>query len=377
VFLAITSLILVIAGFTRPALAIYDQRSAGKILSQVMPSGAGMTACEFPPLTDAHDLDQLHSAIAIIDRAIQYEARYSQSYLLLGRAACLLGRPDRAVEAFKMYTRLRPQNPLGNLELGFAEQNLCAYNDHLKEDSASLGPSDAVTGLCLNNDLMQEIRSDWQAYGIDTNQFLNLARQSFDRQKYSDAALWYQRALKFQVSSMDEMPMSDEFKWGISSILADSALPQSLVVRLPVSKLFGQLTIDPDQLRWFQSRPALNLGYADPIALRSGGDTEIGLLYWGGPAGILIDVQQDGWYKVSIRAQNSPPAPVNLQLEDNFQSFGKVVLARGDQSWQVFQLKTFLRVGVHVLDVNFTNDGMVDGVDRNAIVDWIKIERTG
>ncbi len=50
-------------------------------------------------------------------------------------------------------------------------------------------------------------------------------------------------------------------------------------------------------------------------------------------------------------------------------------LERGDDSWQTVVVPVDLEAGFHTINLWFFNDGMVDGNDRNAEVDWVEIRK--
>jgi tetratricopeptide (TPR) repeat protein len=358
----------------RPTLAIYWQNQAGGLIAQQLGSNTAMFPCEIPPLTDPNERSRIQTAMALLDRSIQYEPRFSQSYLLLGHAACLIGQTERAVEAFQTYARLRPNNPLGYVELGFARYNLCSDRT---EKSARDVSSLSEIRLCQDTELLHQIRSDWLAHGIDVNQFLTSARQAFENLQYADADLWYLRAAKFELTSIKDMPTPDQYKWAVAAIRSHSSFPQALARLLPIHDLDRSSTILAGELHLFRENPNHTLNYGDPVASKSVDHHTAGIMYYGGQAGVFIDVKQDGWYQISIQAQNTPPAPVILLVESDFQPFGKIELTRGDGSWQVFQFKVNLQANMHLLDINYINDGMVNDVDRNAVIEWIKIEKKG
>ncbi len=59
-----------------------------------------------------------------LERALDSQASLPRAYLLLGRGNCLLGNYQHAIRAYVAYSALRPDNPLGHLELGFAYEAL-------------------------------------------------------------------------------------------------------------------------------------------------------------------------------------------------------------------------------------------------------------
>jgi tetratricopeptide (TPR) repeat protein len=368
-------LVLIVFGsffFIKPGVSLYQQRMAGDIVTHVMVNKVGLTACEIPFITDEANRNSLETAKTILDKAIQSEPNYSQSYLYLGYTYCLLGKYSLAVEALQTYVQLRPSNPLGQIELGFAQQQKCANGELLKKNHPqSINPDN---GLCTDTELLEQVRSEWRVLSIDSDQFLSKAHQSFSNQQYVDADIWYQRALKFQLGSSDELSPTDQFKWTVSSVKAHSALPALLRNRQVDIEEIGK-TIPANHLHYFYEI-SNQIIYGDNISLRNIAGTEFGILYYNGPVGFFINIEQEGWYQVTVNALNSPPAPVILELEKDFQSFGKIELNRGDQSWEVFHNTVFLNQGIHLLDVNFKNDGVENGMDRNAILGGFHIEES-
>ena len=102
-------------------LGLYFQIQGGKQLQAALQS-AGVAediACTNDPLTDGASVQGLEQAIENLTRATAHYPDLAQAYLLLGRANCALGEYEEAVKAYEEYARLRPENPLGHLELGF------------------------------------------------------------------------------------------------------------------------------------------------------------------------------------------------------------------------------------------------------------------
>ena len=113
-------------------------------------------------------------AKALVGQAIDAleEARAStpaeaQTWLLLGRGYCLLGRGEEAVEAYERYTVLRPGNPLGHLELGFAYENLQKIN---------------------------LARQAWKKAGLQPEQFVETGQQIQAEENLFRAQKWYKNA---------------------------------------------------------------------------------------------------------------------------------------------------------------------------------------
>jgi tetratricopeptide (TPR) repeat protein len=150
-----------------PARALNNQNKAGKLLALAMHSKSEMIACEIPLVIDKSDSDHVQEVVKLLELAIKYAPSNSQSYLQLGRAYCLLDQPDKAIEAFKTYIQLRPDNPLGHLELGFVFD-------------------------CLG--MKEQAVLKWQEAGMSWYDFYEAGEQANLDKQYSQAIHWFQRA---------------------------------------------------------------------------------------------------------------------------------------------------------------------------------------
>jgi tetratricopeptide (TPR) repeat protein len=163
--------ILAIIIFQPPALALYHQVKGGMILRRVIltaqKTNPNAIACDLEPVQEDSARTQLKQAIAHLEAARHYAPKLAQTYLLLGRAFCLMGEAQNAVEAAEKYISLRPNNPLGHLELGFA------YDAEGNEARAS---------------------SEWEQSTVAAIEFLNIGKQKVIEKQYASALNWYNRA---------------------------------------------------------------------------------------------------------------------------------------------------------------------------------------
>ena len=151
-------------------LSLYHQVRGGQILQRIFSARSNLYkgfACAQPALTDGNSRSQVAHSILHLQKAIEHNQKGAQAYLSLGRAYCLLGEPDEAVEAYQVFIGLRPSNPLGHLELGFTY--------------ASQGRKDKAV-------------SAWKISGTTVDDFLSEADQLLRQEHFQDARLWYQWA---------------------------------------------------------------------------------------------------------------------------------------------------------------------------------------
>ncbi|MBC7251541.1 MAG: tetratricopeptide repeat protein [Anaerolineae bacterium] len=111
-FLIAASGILAILAFPY-AVSAYHLEAGGRALDQVGRSANGEWRMANGESANPH----LQSAISHLQAALHWDARNSQAYRLLGRAYLAQGDLLAAAEALTRFTELRPDNPLGHIEL--------------------------------------------------------------------------------------------------------------------------------------------------------------------------------------------------------------------------------------------------------------------
>jgi len=120
--LTLVTLVFLGMGWLYPrTMGLSYQVQGGKQLRAVL-RDAGIDqdiACTNDPLTDEVSVQELTQAIGKLERAISYSPELAQAYLFLGRANCTIGKYEDSILGYERYTELRPENPEGNLEMGF------------------------------------------------------------------------------------------------------------------------------------------------------------------------------------------------------------------------------------------------------------------
>ena len=345
-FLILTILAIIIL---RPrVLALYHQVKGGMILRSVIQTAQktnpNAIACDLEPVREDSARTQLKQAIAHLEAARHYAPKLAQTYLLLGRAFCLYGEPENAVSSYRTYVLLQPQNPLGHLELGMA--------------------------YALSGESMSVI--DWQKAGISPEQVLAQAEQAFNMKNYLLAAN------RYRLSSMGdtELPFPVFLRWAIAAAISKQEFPDPAYQILPVIPLAesGSTKISASYLRWLREVPNI-LVYGDRLIDHPGKDPTVARMWWGGDAVIIIQVPASGKHAITIRAQNTLPPPVQMNLTIDYVPVFPFEMERGDMSWQEFQTEVILSAGFHVIGLRYINNGVVNGIDRDAVIDWIGFEK--
>ncbi len=164
-------------------------------------------------------------AKALVGQAIEAleEARAStpaeaQTWLLLGRGYCLLGRGEEAVEAYERYTVLRPGNPLGHLELGFAYEMQGNF---------------------------ERANSEWQGIPLTQATFLVAGEKAREAGNFQQAIPWFQRAAfyfteKAEASYQLGVTYQKSEHWEKALEAYDTAIAQSVFSNVTLGDIYYQ-----------------------------------------------------------------------------------------------------------------------------------------
>lgn len=101
----------------------------------------------------------------------------SNAYLLLGRVECLLGEYEHAVQTFGTYILLKPNNELGYIESGFA-------NEHNGDEQAAL--------------------RQWRSAGLSFNNFTDVGDSLRDAEQFEESNDWYRRGSAILGKMLDD-----------------------------------------------------------------------------------------------------------------------------------------------------------------------------
>lgn len=339
-------------------LGLYYERQGGQALAEVQaeiddPTSAAPAACAQEPVTDPALHQKLDQAITFLKKSAGYWPEGSQTYLQQGRVYCLLDQPGSAVQAFKDYIRLRPENPLGHLELGFAYGQAC--NNAVEQRGGA---------YCASRERRKAIQAEWQAAGVDAGKFAAMGPDALAAQLPSQAYRWY--AWNLLLTGSEEPVQA--FGYIVASVASGNGLPKGIPPNaVHVYSLEDNLQIAARDL---QSIPT-----GQPLSLNPPEDPNFGVFWWDGAAIAIVQVTKPGSFRVTLRAKNNPPAPIEGALEADLATFYKFSLTREDGSWQLVQSNLELSAGYHVIGVRYLNDAQERGYDRNLVMDWIKLER--
>lgn len=204
-------------------------------------------------------------------------------------------------------------------------------------------------------------RAAWTTSGVDPSTFQARAEEALRRNQYMAAASWNMRSHMVNNQPDPEPTFVDT----VVSVLAGpemNAEAQSLLHSITS----GHTRIKAETLRWMPTGELL-------FAPHSSSERA---LVWTGDAVGFLHVKKSAIYRITVRAQNTLAPPINFAITHNLETLEQFTLARGDMSWQNITVMTHLDVGDHIVGIRYLNDGNIDGIDRNLVIDWIDIEMT-
>jgi hypothetical protein len=213
---------------------------------------------------------------------------------------------------------------------------------------------------------------DWQAAGISPEQILAQAEQAFDKKDYLIAANQYRLS-----ENIKELPYASYLRWVIAATISKQELPESAPQILPIFPFMesGKTRLEVEYFRWLRESEPNNLAYGDRLIDHSGSDRTIGIMLWSGDAVAIVKTPISGNYSVTIRAQNTFPPPVQMYLTVDLEPNFPFEMNLGDNSWREFKTEVALSAGFHVIGLRYLNNGVVNGKDRDAVLDWIEFEK--
>jgi len=344
------------------ALAFYYHNQASKLIDEVVDSQESINlldvACAHAPLTDNADRVLIEQALESTQKAIHYNPNSAYAHLLGGRAYCLLGDPESAVKAIRNFTRLRPNNPLGHLELALAYISLC---DLITKNYSKT----SETFHCSSNIIKKNILAEFTAANIDPTQLLVTADNEFWQQRWSKARFYYSLYKKLGQQMQPERLFRNE----IAEILSNQEQGARLdtPTLLATYAMTDSVRIQAIKLQW--------LSDGNTLVQTPGNDPSIGVLWWNGDAISGVKLLESGEVKITVRAQNTLPPPVRFQVLVDFQPAATIELSRGDMSWQEVDTNIPLSAGYHIIGIRFLNDDFVNGVDRNLSIEWLQVQK--
>jgi hypothetical protein len=350
--------------FASPLLGFYYQLLGGHILNSATPlevSVSAFTYCDPLTAVKPEARGTIQKALDFLQKSLNHSPHLSHTYLLLGRAYCLLGEPEKSILYFHEFTNQRADNPIGNLELGFAYLAACQ-----KKASDDLLMKENLTSVvdCFEQDIDQLIAQHLKKAGINRKDFLHLADQALFTRDFKAAARWYAVGIDREQRNHP----SYLFKYNLASAMIGAALPFPLERAVEVYPLGERLIIEAVDFYWMREDPAWNVYFGDRLIDHPSLDRSVGVLWWSGSAIAVVDSAEDGIYRITLRVKDSYPGPIQLQLEHNFNSVEQFRLEEMNNSWKEISTTLQVQTGRQIIGIRFLED------NGDAVVDWAAFE---
>jgi len=305
-------------------------------------------ACQIPAFIDLPDDEGLTEAVSLLEKAQVLQPENAQTHLLLGKAYCIRGDYEAAIDAFEAFSQGRPGNPLGDLERAFAHFTMTLANKKLSDDEESYHQSQSKKIL--------------ESQGYSSEYFIEEGNAA-----YLGAApaawYWYHIAELFQ-----SLPQVTTFRAAILDLVfKEETTFLEFVDQEQIIILEKKNNIPPSSF--------FRLSDGSPVDTGEIKGQLAGMYYRNTDPGVsIIEVLDSGSYCISIQALDSPPEPTLIELTLDFDPLTIIELQNGDETWGSFETEAYLQEGFHLLGIRLTNDGNVNGVDRNGVVGEIAIE---
>ncbi len=139
----------------------------------------GGFACLRPFIEDLDERERLLKAAKYLRKAETLDPHQAHNYYLLGKIHCLLGDYENAIPAFQRFGELRPRNPAGYLEMGFALLQACPPN-----------------GKCENG---LNTYDTWRRAGVQAEDLISQGWREYQVGNYEAAYIWFQNARRMGV----------------------------------------------------------------------------------------------------------------------------------------------------------------------------------
>jgi hypothetical protein len=345
----ILALVLIgVAAWAAPRLAAgYYIFRAGQLLDQAWVDHSLIPCTQQLP-DDAITQAQLQGAVTYVEQALQINPSNTSALRLLGKVYCFQGDYPKASRTFESYVNLRANDPLGHLEAGLASLNTCC--DSQKN----------TKGAC------KTAKEHLKSAGVKADNLLENSISAFQNQQYQAS---FNYVNWNNCLGGDHTPTTDLID-DITGIITTGNIPEgdSKFANLSIT-VNGDTLIDEDQIVSLQ----IGENFGKPLGQTRSSDTKIGVIWGNGSAAAVVFVPEAGNYQVSARVLNSTPPPIIFQIEHNLFPLKTFQLDAGDKTFTTVNTSLALLPGYHLIGVNFLNDGIVDKVDRNLYLDWIKI----
>lgn len=343
-------IIILLSISTKPIKFLILQSRAGKTLDEYIQIHAkdyeDFYSCQIPLFISLPEDERLAKSISFLEQARVLYPQNAQLNLLLGHAYCLQEDYESAIVSFDKFTQQRANNPLGALESAFAHFSLILTDKGISD-------TEKITHESKTRILLSKA-------GYTGEHFIQEADSAFNRWSspaYEVAWYWYRIAEIFQ-------PLSEENQFRtllLDLAYLDKAIDKSVMEDEYVLLLTELLTISPNSF--------IRLADGASVSVREVGGRSASLYFQNRDTGVIIlNVQEDGHYCMSVNAFDRAPKPTLIEVSLNLKPIMMIELTNEDDMWVSFEGDFFLEKGQQLLGLRLTNDDNVNGIDRNGYV---------
>jgi tetratricopeptide (TPR) repeat protein len=357
-----------IALLYRPAMGrLYEYQGVTALQASIHSEGVNPDdfACMQPPFASPSASNDLHIAITKFYRSASFWDT-AHIHLLLGKTHCYAGQIEKAIEHYLTSTQLRPNNLLARMEMAAAYSAAC--NPEVADKVFST--------YCFDNAIAHEVQQTLEKNNQDPERFIILAYSAFEKKNYSDTARYflYYSSYSFRTVGLTD---TDRFMWVVSAIMIGKSPPKTSIEALPVTHVHDGVRINSDQLRWMRKIADWNIDYGDKPQILSVNGEQAAFIARNGSLAVIIYVSVARNYSITIEALDAPPSPILALIEVNGNTLGEAAFVKGDSTWERKTYEVLLESGYHIISVEFTNDGFINNVDRNLLINSIEVSSTG
>jgi tetratricopeptide (TPR) repeat protein len=203
IIIGIVQVLLILYWVVPRAVSLYYQTRGGQIVDRVLSGGEktqwdSIACASREAVSTPGNLEILTQAVSDLNQAVRFSPNDAHPQLLLGRANCLLGKPEAAIKAYQAYVQLRPLNPLGQLELGFAYEAACqAEMKRIQVEPTGRQEQRRCEILAYQESMV----GAWKAAGVTLQDFIDTGETANENGRIEDALSWFRRGSEFSPAS--------------------------------------------------------------------------------------------------------------------------------------------------------------------------------
>ncbi|GAC1543078.1 MAG: hypothetical protein NVS2B7_16620 [Herpetosiphon sp.] len=228
----------------------------------------------------------------------------------------------------------------------------------------------------LAQDIPEARRLDaWRAAGLGAGGMLAEGDAALRAADIGSAVRWYGRAEQVEPINRPDIV----FRVAVANSLAHSPAADGLIQRVRahdrefnIGKMGATLKIEGHDFRWLFSAGndtisgvPMNYGKAD---------AKEGYMWWIGDGLALLSNDRERRVVVRAKVRRSTPPPVDMAIGIDGEQTRRVSITAGDNLWETIEVPAVLSKGYHSINIWYFNADTVNGVKRDAVVDYVTVD---